>query len=289
MSSIAYITDPNMIDFHRLRGNRTMVFWRFSLKGFARFSEGDLFFFIDHRMRHPKTKEKGLVGYGRCSEIKNQSLSQAWKEYENKIGYNSYDEFKEAIRHYRKNDHRLPNQIQTIKLENVIFFQQPVFLSEIGVPLSDRLESFTYIEDEGKDLSYQLFPIIKKIGVDSWMQSQNLNIDERDLERDYIHQKVRYNLSYIEPKYNDRQIRILKNHTNGVAINNIYYEYHGNSLKVFLPMTSRSQIYYLLGIKTAIESIVQEINCDFSLLTNIEVDRLIIDLLTHLNVKLVNI
>lgn len=278
-----------MIDFHRLRGNRTMVFWRFSLKGFARFSEGDLFFFIDHRMRHPKTKEKGLVGYGRCSEIKNQSLSQAWKKYENKIGYNSYDEFKEAIRHYRKNDHRLPNQIQTIKLVNVIFFQQPVFLSEIGVPLSDRLESFTYIEDEGKDLSYQLFPIIKKIGVDSWMQSQNLNIDERDLERDYIHQKVRYNLSYIETKYNDRQIRILKNHTNGVAINNIYYEYHGDSLKVFLPMTSRSQIYYLLGIKTAIESIVQEINCDFSLLTNIKVDRLIIDLLTHLNVKLVNI
>lgn len=278
-----------MIDFHRLRGNRTMVFWRFSLKGFARFSEGDLFFFIDHRMRHPKTKEKGLVGYGRCSEIKNQSLSQAWKKYENKIGYNSYDEFKEAIRHYRKNDHRLPNQIQTIKLVNVIFFQQPVFLSEIEVPLSDRLESFTYIEDEGKDLSYQLFPIIKKIGVDSWMQSQNLNIDERDLERDYIHQKVRYNLSYIETKYNDKQIRILKNHTNGVAINNIYYEYYGNSLKVFLPMTSRSQIYYLLGIKTAIESIVQEINCDFSLLTNIKVDRLIIDLLTHLNVKLVNI
>ena len=188
-----------------------------------------------------------------------------------------------------ENDHRLPNQIQTIKLVNVIFFQQPVFLSEIEVPLSDRLESFTYIEDEGKDLSYQLFPIIKKIGVDSWMQSQNLNIDERDLERDYIHQKVRYNLSYIETKYNDRQIRILKNHTNGVAINNIYYEYHGNSLKVFLPMTSRSQIYYLLGIKTAIESIVQEINCDFSLLTNIKVDRLIIDLLTHLNVKLVNI
>lgn len=278
-----------MIDFHRLRGNRTMVFWRFSLKGFARFSEGDLFFFIDHRMRHPKTKEKGLVGYGRCSEIKNQSLSQAWKKYENKIGYNSYDEFKEAIRHYRKNDHRLPNQIQTIKLVNVIFFQQPVFLSEIEVPLSDRLESFTYIEEEGKDLSHQLFPIIKKIGVDSWMQSQNLNIDERDLERDYIHQKVRYNLSYIETKYNDKQIRILKNHTNGVAINNIYYEYHGNSLKVFLPMTSRSQIYYLLGIKTAIESIVQEINCDFSLLTNIKVDRLIIDLLTHLNVKLVNI
>jgi len=289
MSSIAYITDPNMIDFHRLRGNRTMVFWRFSLKGFARFSEGDLFFFIDHRMRHPKTKEKGLVGYGRCSEIKNQSLSQAWKDYKNKIGYNSYDEFKDAIRHYRKNDHRLPNQIQTIKLENVIFLQQPVFLSEIDIPLSERLESFTYIEYKGKDLSYKLFPIIKKIGIDSWMQSQNPNIHENDLEMDYIHQTIRYKLSYIEPKYNDRQIRILKNHTNCVAVNNIFYKYTSNNLKVFLPMTSRSQIYYLLGIKTAIESMIPSINCNFSLFTNIKVDQLTIDLLTHLNVKLVSI
>ncbi|MDE8070272.1 hypothetical protein PT191_06680 [Erysipelothrix rhusiopathiae] len=44
MSSIAYISDEKMVEYHRTNGNQTVNFWRLSLKGFERFDVGDLFF-----------------------------------------------------------------------------------------------------------------------------------------------------------------------------------------------------------------------------------------------------
>ena len=62
MSSIAYVSDDRMLEFHRMSGNTSMNFWRLSLKNFERFSIGDLLFFIDRRNPHPLTKEKGIIG-----------------------------------------------------------------------------------------------------------------------------------------------------------------------------------------------------------------------------------
>jgi hypothetical protein len=65
MSSIAYITDKNMIEFHRLNGNSTINFWRPSIgKRFTDFHPGDLLFFLAKGTERGSTKEKGLIGYG---------------------------------------------------------------------------------------------------------------------------------------------------------------------------------------------------------------------------------
>lgn len=46
MSSIAYTTDQEMIEYHRLCGNRDVNFWRLSARaGFTDFKRGDLLFF----------------------------------------------------------------------------------------------------------------------------------------------------------------------------------------------------------------------------------------------------
>jgi len=63
MSAIAYITNQEMIEFHRLNGNKTINFWRLgNTKKISFFKKGDLLFFLSKGTE--KGKEKGIVGYG---------------------------------------------------------------------------------------------------------------------------------------------------------------------------------------------------------------------------------
>ncbi len=250
MSAIAYITDPNMLEYHRLNASKTMVFWRFSLRKFSRFHQGDLVFFIDSQSRHPKTNEKGLIGYGRCTEIRNKSPKATWDQHSNQTGYGRYEDFTEAIKHFRKNDHRLPQTLQVIKLENIHFFQSPIFLSEVGIEISPRLESFTYIEKDGMDVSSQLLKIAETIGLDQWTISQNSDIDEKRLLVDKQEQIYRNKLSDIDVTYTERQLRLIKNHTKSVVVHNIFYNYKNQELIIYFPVVRESQINAMLGVKT---------------------------------------
>ncbi len=286
MSSIAYLTDTNMLDYHRLKGNQTMAFWRFSLKDFARFSQGDLFFFIDRRERHPHTNEKGLVGYGRCASIKNLSISQTWKTYKTATGYNTYKNFQDSVRYYRKNDHRLPAQIQTILLEDVIFFQHPIFLSEIGIALNERLESFTYIEKEGRDASNELIDIASKVGMDLWMMSQNPEVFDYEMDKDREHQALRNQMMLIDVEYDKEQIRLLKNHTKSVAHHNIYYSFENSNLIIYLPLTKRSQFNAIIGIYTLLKASIDYDKTQYVLITNLNLDSKMVHLLNLLNLEL---
>ena len=61
MSSIAYVADEKMIEYHRLFGSRNINFWRLSSqKRFKDFKKGDLLFFYT---RSEHSKKKGFVGY----------------------------------------------------------------------------------------------------------------------------------------------------------------------------------------------------------------------------------
>ena len=82
MSSIAYISDERMIEFHRSNGHRSINFWRLSTKRFERFDVGSLLFFIDKRYIHPVTKEKGIIGYGRARSVRTMSIKRTWDEYQ---------------------------------------------------------------------------------------------------------------------------------------------------------------------------------------------------------------
>lgn len=147
MASIAYITDSKMLELHRLNNHKTMNFWRISNKvNFSDFSKGDLVFFLSKDKEHQNKKEKGIVGFGRLVEINLGSVKSMWNKYEILNGYNTLEEFKEAIIKVSK-DKKLPQKISSFYLENVVFFQ-PVYLSECGMKISNNVESYIYLKPE---------------------------------------------------------------------------------------------------------------------------------------------
>jgi len=146
MSAIAYITDSKMLELHRLNNHKAINFWRPSANtAFSDFSQGDLLFFLSKDKEHRKKNEKGVVGFGRLKDISSASPTKMWKSYGIYNGYSNYEEFKEAIIRVSK-DKQLPKKISAFYLENVTFFQ-PVYLSECGMKVSEKLESYIYLKD----------------------------------------------------------------------------------------------------------------------------------------------
>ena len=147
MSAIAYITDSKMLELHRLNNHRTIHFWRLSNNpNFSDFGPGDLVFFLSKDKEHRKGREKGIVGFGRMTHIGLASIKTMWDKYGIYNGYNTLEEFKEAILKVSK-DKKLPKKISGFYLENVTFFQ-PVYLSECGMKISSNVESYIYLKPE---------------------------------------------------------------------------------------------------------------------------------------------
>ena len=182
MSAIAYITDSKLLELHRLNANKKMNFWRVSTKvSFSDFGVDDLVFFLSKDKEHSKDGEKGIVGYGKLKAIYVNSPSSMWKKFESSNGYNTYEEFKEAIIKVTK-DHKLPKKISSFYLDNVVFFQAPIYLSECNVEISKNVESYIYINPEEtviKLLDYA------KDAVDIWSSSEGLNNDIADQQLEY--------------------------------------------------------------------------------------------------------
>lgn len=59
MGSIAYITDKNMMEYHRLHGNSVINFWKPSIKSITDFKKGDMLFFLTKGTERGKKKRKG--------------------------------------------------------------------------------------------------------------------------------------------------------------------------------------------------------------------------------------
>lgn len=147
MASIAYVTDSKLLDNHRLNQNKTMNFWRLSTNtNFKEFGIGGLVFFLSKNKEHMSAnKEKGIIGFGRVSNIYLASPKTMWDKFEKSNGYNSYEEFSESIIKVNKN-HELPKKLSSLYLENVCFFQAPIYLSELGIDISKNVESYIYIK-----------------------------------------------------------------------------------------------------------------------------------------------
>ncbi len=172
MSSIAYITDKHMIEFHRIHGNRTMNFWRpgASIR-FADFHEGDLLFFLSKGT--VRNKEKGIVGYGRLKRSEKLTPNQAWNKYETWNGYHTKEEFFEAIQKLNKKS-EFPKFIGSLLLEDVTLFQGPVYPSELGIQISPHLESYAYLDRADEQNTMKILEKAKEVRMDAW----SLSLDE---------------------------------------------------------------------------------------------------------------
>jgi hypothetical protein len=208
MASIAYICDIKMVNYHRLYGHQTMNFWRLTnAKQFTKFKQGDYLFFLAKGSEHPKTREKGLVGYGKLSHTTTSSVSKMWRTYTQYNGYESELDFKEAIKKVSKQN-TLPKTLNGLFLEQVVFFNAPLYLSEIDETVSRNLESYMYLDKEGVALTLKILNKAKEIGINTWQIALDHELSESTFELDYIETL----LSHFVLDYFSNQTTLLKHH-----------------------------------------------------------------------------
>lgn len=206
-----------MIEFHRLNGSDTINFWRpSSSKRFTDFHPGDLLFFLAKGTERGPQKEKGLIGYGRFIQAYKLSFKQMWHQYEKLNGYPSEDALKEAILKVSK-EKTLAHQFSCLKLANIVFFQSPVYLSELGVKISSNLESYIYLDKEDAQTTSKILLKAQEAGIDSWttVVSQNAPSDrvfEEDLIRHIITLKINGLPEQNKIEDQRKALRILSNH-----------------------------------------------------------------------------
>lgn len=239
MSSIAYVADNKILEFHRINGNSSINFWRYSTKGFTDFKQGDLLFFLTRG--RSKQKEKAIVGYGRCKEINKLPVKQVWQRYEKKNGFSNYEEFNEYV---IKNSEGKIKHLSNIYLEEVVFFQNEILLSDFNFELSNHLVSYTYL-DKNQDITSK---ILENGIIDIWSIAANKT------EEDIIeNSKIIHELNLIVDKFNTlKKVNIKKAHSLLSRLENFsllkenrieYYNIKDKVLTIALPFICNSKNY----------------------------------------------
>ncbi|MGX8852431.1 hypothetical protein [Amedibacillus sp. YH-ame10] len=263
MASIAYVTDKNMIEFHRLNGNHSINFWKPSnAKKISSLNAGDLLFFLAKGSEMGSKKEKGLIGYGKFKKSYTLSFSQMWTKYGTQNGYPTKDALQEAIMKVTKN-HKIPDYLNCLLLEEVVFFQYPVYLSEIGMEISNKIESYIYIDKEDMLNTSKILKVAENFGVDMWsnlFQEQKEVTFMKDAQIQTIqniYEKIRssYYSSYDESRlYKYIQI-CMNDNSNTRTISDAKSEYiqiEDSIIKIYLPCIVNSndfqkKLQYVLG------------------------------------------
>ncbi len=164
MSSIAYVTDEKMLEYHRLCRNRSILFWRLSSrKKFSDFRKGDLLFFF---ARPHRGRKKGLIGYAHFNSLKRLSLYQMWDQYGQATGYDSRQLLKEAIEKAAKGP--VPKQMSCLYLTDVVFFLSPIYPDEIGLDIPNNLESYCYLDRSDPAITVNILKKAQSHGIDLW-------------------------------------------------------------------------------------------------------------------------
>ena len=170
MSSIAYVTDESMLEYHRLCRNRAILFWRLSSKRkFTDFRKGDLLFFF---ARPYKSRKKAFIGYAHFDSIVRLSLKQMWSRYGQFTGYDSEPLLKEAIEKAAKDSH-IPKQMSCLYLTDVVFFTSPIYPHEAGLDIPNNLESYCYLDRSDPSVTVRILKIAEERGIDLWSSDEN--------------------------------------------------------------------------------------------------------------------
>lgn len=197
MASIAYVTDRKMIEFHRAYGNQTMNFWRpSSVKQFSQFNPGDYLFFLAKGTERYNGKEKGIVGYGKYHSAHTMSLRQMWTQFGTFNGYSSKDELADAIAKVNKN-HEVGKSIHCLLLRDVVFFQTPVYPSELGIQIPVNLESYIYLDKFGVDSTVKILQKAQETGIDAWQSAMDQTINKDIFKEDVVNHILAKKISQV--------------------------------------------------------------------------------------------
>ena len=174
MSSIAYVTDEEMLEYHRLCRNRTILFWRLSSKRkIADFLPGDLLFFF---ARPHRSRKKALIGYAHYDSTKRLSLNQMWAQYGESTGYSSKQKLVDAMKKAAKGD--IPKSMRCLLLKDVVFFLAPIYPEEVGLNIQNKLESYTYLDRDDPKVTLRILKVAEDHGIDLWSQDSSRTPDE---------------------------------------------------------------------------------------------------------------
>lgn len=244
MASIAYITDKNMIEYHRVNGNHTINFWKPSTtRKIQDFHVGDFLFFLAKGTEKGIRKEKGIIGYGKLKKSYTLSFSQMWNRYGCKNGYASKELLEEAICKVTKN-HKIPDYLNCLILEDLVFFQAPVYLSEIGVEISNSIESYTYLDKTNIMNTSKILEVAQSVGVDLW--SSMFCKEEHDFLLDakinVINNICEKNVCGI---YSTHDIRNLYKFSTSVMNHDERYRFMSNSKIEFMKIMDHRIMIYL--------------------------------------------
>lgn len=288
MSSIAYVTDNKILEFHRINGNKSMNFYRFSNQNFTDFSLGDLMFFLTKERN--KQKEKTIVGYGRCKAINNYSIKQAWNKYGVLNGFKTYEEFASDV---NNNSEKKIKQINCIYLEDVVFFQNSIYLSDFGIKIDPQLSSYTYL-DKNDDITSK---ILENGIVDIWsvaLGKTNENVIQTS--------KTLHDLISVMEKINS----LILNKSNTIKAYNLldslidfnklrengfeYYKLEEDKVIIALPFVFNSKnhderLKSLLGHMILIKHYLkfENINVQFKVVSNRKIDDIDMNILKEIN------
>lgn len=278
MASIVHVTDKDMIEFHRLNGNDSFNFWRAGSKmKFADFKAGDTLFFLAKGSE--RKREKGIIGYGKCKQILSCSFNTMWRKYGTLNGYLTKNSCAEAIIKVNK-DKKMPDKMTCILLEEVAFFNSPVYLSEFNAKLSNKLESYTYIDKGNQCLSEKIILKAMSFGVDLWTSKLTEEEFKKKLYQDAVRQAASY--VYLKIKLNETKYikQLMKKYNeansgefiNGSMADSIEW---GDKTTINVPMLVNefNKIQYTLGHVLLFKKMLTDINSDYN-----EIDFSIISL-----------
>ena len=184
MASIAYITDKDMMEYHRLNGNKSINFWRpGSKRNIINLQKGDIVFFL--AKTNIRKKERGIIGYGIFKEQKIMGLQKMWNHYGSLNGYDTKEELQNALIRMSK-EKVIPKDINCLWVEDIIIFQSPIFLSEFDIKISNRIESYTYVDKEDPELTDKILLRGQEIGIDAWITTTHTDSKDEVIDQNRI-------------------------------------------------------------------------------------------------------
>ena len=180
------LNDEEMIEYHRLCGNREINFWRLSnQKNFTNFHVGDLLFFYT---KVAFSNKKAFAGYAHFNSSRRMSIAEMWKRYNTSNGYDSIDKLTEAIQKASR-DKPLPKKMDCLYLKEVVFFNEPVFPEEVGIDISSKLESYCYIDKNDPEVTIRILRKAEEHGIDLWSSAYS-----KETEEIFKHDEIRQGL-----------------------------------------------------------------------------------------------
>lgn len=148
------ITDNDWFEFISKKSIRRVNFWRKG-KSFKALNKGDLFFFLK-KNKHKEKGERKVVGYGVFEKFEVLSIEESWNLYGEGNGYSNISSFRNKIEQmYNLEGQNV--QIGSIILDDVIIFNNPIYLSYVDIEFANSIVSGKIIskEDVNKILNTQ--------------------------------------------------------------------------------------------------------------------------------------